>query len=112
MPQRVRLTTTTLVTWDVRHGGDLMKRTYWFDLEFLEPPLDDIPGLVMYVGIKHSNKRSTPTGEQVCVGHEALRAAELEGYVAQLRDELDSIVSEAKRRDADYHRRLRGKEND
>jgi hypothetical protein len=83
--------------------------TYWFDLLFHEPPLDALPGLSMHVAVKGAQERTTPDGSQLCVGHAAVRAAELERYVEGLKDELDKIVAEAKRRDASYHARLRRK---
>jgi hypothetical protein len=82
-------------------------KTYWFDLVCLEPPLHAIPGLQMYVTVKGGQEVSTLEGKAVRVGHQALSATELEGYVIRLKAELDEIIAEARRRDASYHERLR-----
>ena len=57
-------------------------KTYWFDALVLEPPLDAIPGLRMHVEVKQGHTVVTPDGKKrFCVGHEAVRATELERYV-------------------------------
>ena len=85
-----------------------MEKTYWFDLLFLEPPLDALPGLQMHVEVKHRHEIEAPDGDiRLCIGHGAVRATELERYVGILKDELDAVVAEAKRRDAAYHAKLK-----
>ena len=81
--------------------------TYWFDALVLEPPLDALPGLRMHVEIKQHHDVTTPDGSiRLCIGHEALRATELERYVEGLKVELDAVVAKATRRDAAYHAKL------
>ncbi len=80
-------------------------KTFWFELLFYEPELGELPGLYMHIGVK-GQQRTLPDGERACVGHEALRARELERYVKGLKEELDTIVTEAKRRDSAYHKKL------
>ena len=81
--------------------------TYWFEALVLEPPRNALPGLRMHVAVKHSHTVETLDGDKrLCVGHEALRATELEKYVEQLKVELDDVVAEAKRRDREYHAKL------
>ena len=82
-------------------------KTYWFAALVLEPPLDAIPGLRMHVEVKHGHTVEAPDGsKRFCVGHEALRATELEQYVESLKIELDAVVAKAKRRDRAYHAKL------
>ena len=81
-------------------------KTHWFGLLFFEPPPEGVPGLLMYVWAKGAHERDTPDGRRLCVGHQALTARELQGYIDGLKAELDAVAAEAKRRDAAYHRRL------
>jgi hypothetical protein len=88
-----------------------MRKTYWLDLLFLEPPPGVTPGLEMRIYVKGgqtSDYRNLPEGEenQLCIGHSATSARELEGYVKGLKGELDQILAEATRRDAAYHKKL------
>ena len=83
--------------------------TYWFDLVFLEPPLDVPPGLSMYIEVKAPLRIVKPDGEYPIVGHQACSAVELEYYVKQIKAELDEIVAEAHRRDDQYHKKLSAK---
>ena len=69
------------------------------------PPL---PGLRMYVEVKQHHNVKTPDGRmRLYIGHEAVRATELERYVELLKGELDTVVAEAKRRAAAYHAKLK-----
>ena len=83
--------------------------TYWFDLLFLEPPLDVPAGPRMYIIFKGPAHIETPDGEHPIVGHQAAGPTELEGYVKLLKAELDSVLAEAHRRDDQYHKKLSAK---
>jgi len=86
-----------------------MGKTFWFDLIFFEPAMDAIPGLLMYVEVKNAQEVATPEGTRLRVGHDALRASDLERNVETLKRELDAVVAEARRRDAAYHNKLTAK---
>ena len=73
-----------------------MKRTSRFDALISEPPLEAIPNLRRIVEVKHFRTEETLDGSRrFCVGHEAIRATELEQHSRGLKIELDTVVVEA-----------------
>ena len=87
-----------------------MKSTYWLDALVLEIPPEVVPAgpLRMYIEVKHHGTVKARDGSlRMVIGHEAVAAAELEGYVRLLKTELDAVVAEAKRREAAHLAKLR-----
>ncbi len=88
-------------------------KTHWFDLLFVEPPPDGLPGIVALVTVKGGFTPSLqlPVGQDapICIGHQAVSGREVEMHVEELKAELDEIAKEAKRLDTAYHRRLKGR---